>query len=127
MEYHIKLFYSVNDLVFGMDKEDVRRILGSFTIVGNRDMFLNCFAEYHEDKLVSIEAFGDFKVIINDVVFTFSDDIEEANRKMLLIDPDAEIIHNESGAVSRKYSIATYFENGFEAFLIGIENYYGQS
>ena len=123
MKYKVELLKKVNDLEFGMSKETVRDILGDCKIARHRDMFANCFAEYKESKLISIEVFGDFVVDVNGIAFHYTDDLEEATRKMLLLDPDFEI-EKEAGGISRKYSLGIYFENGFEAFLIGTENYY---
>lgn len=77
-------------------------------------MFANCFAEYKEDKLISIEVFGKFVVGVNGVVFSSDDEFEEMERKFLLPDPDTEI--DEAGATSKKCSIGTYFEK------IGVAN-----
>ena len=123
MKYKVELLKRVNDLEFGMSQETVRGILGDFRPARKRDMFTNCFAEYEENKLISIEVFGDFVVDVNGTVFHHTDNLEEVTRKMLLIDPDFEI-EKDAGGISRKYSLGIYFENGFEAFLIGKENYY---
>lgn len=122
MDYKVELHKSVNGLEFGTDKTTVRKTLGSFEEVRDRDMFASCFAEYKDDKLISIEVFGEFVVEVNGVVFSSNNDFEEMERKMLLLDDDSEI--DDDGATSQKCSLGTYFENGFEAFLIGIENYY---
>ncbi len=122
MEYKIELYKSVNALKFGTNRDKVREILGNFDNTTQRDMFANCFAEYGENKLISIEVFGDFVVEINGIIFSSDDQFEEMERKILLLDPDAEI--SECGAISKKCSLGTYFENGFEAFLIAEEKYY---
>ena len=85
-------------------------------------MFSNCFAEYENDKLISIEIFGEFVVEINGVTFSSDDEFEIMKMKMLSLDADAEI--DDSGAISKKCSIGTYLESGFDAFLIAKENYY---
>lgn len=122
MEYKVELYKSVNGLGFGTDKAEVRKIMGNFDNTTERDMFSDLFAEYEDDKLVSIEVFGDFIVEVNGVVFSSDDEFEEMERKIRQIDPDAEI--DDCGAISKKYSIAAYFENGFDAFLIAKEGYY---
>lgn len=122
MEYNIELFKSVNGLNFGTDKDTVRKTLGKFSNVTKRDMFANCFAEYRDDKLISIEVFGEFVVNVNGVIFSSNDEFEEMKRKMLMIDSEAEI--GENGVISKQCSLGTYFENGFDAFLIGEKGYY---
>lgn len=122
MEYKIELYKSVNALKFGTSRDEVRKILGNFDKTTERDMFANCFAEYRENKLISIEVFGEFVVKVNGIIFSSDDQFEEMERKMLLLDPDAEI--DDCGATSKKCSLGTYFENGFDAFLIAEEGYY---
>ena len=123
MNYTVELFKRVNELEFGMSKDAVRQMLGAYTVAGKRDMFAHCFAEYADDKLISVEIFGDFTVEIGEVTFRSSDNLKEVGRKMLLLDPEAKL-DPKAGASSRKLSIGTYFENGFECILIGRENYY---
>lgn len=122
MKYKVELYESVNGLKFGTDRDTVRKTLGDFSNITERDMFSNCFAEYRNEKLISIEIFGEFVVEVNGVIFSSNDEFEEMERKILLLDPDANI--DGCGATSKKCSIGTYFENGFESFLIGVENYY---
>ena len=122
MEYKVELHKSVNGLKFGTDRATVRNQLGEYNNVTKRDMFSNCFAEYENDKLVSIEVFGEFVVEINGVTFSSDDEFEAMKMKILLLDSGAKIDAN--GAISKKCSLGTYFENGFDAFLIAKENYY---
>lgn len=122
MRYKVELYKSVNGLEFGTDRTTVRKTLGDFDNRTERDMFSNCFAEYRDDNLVSIEIFGEFVVEVNGVTFSSDDEFEEMERKFLLLDPDVEI--DDCGATSKKCSLGTYFENGFDAFLIGVEGYY---
>lgn len=122
MKYKVEIHKGVNNLKFGTEKSAVRHHLGNFEEVNGRDMFSNCFAEYQNNKLISIEIFGEFVVNVDDTVFSSRDEFEEMQRKMMSLDPDADI--DASGATSQKYSLGTYFENGFEAFLIGKEGYY---
>lgn len=120
----------VNDIRFGMSRSEVRAILGeacefSKTVFDSNltDDFGYCHVFYDDnDKCEAIEIFSDAEVYIdNKLIFPTT---KEAVIK-LFKDILDDLIQDEEGFISYKYSIGIYApDEDMESILIGTKNYY---
>lgn len=123
----VKPLKSVNDIEFGMKREQVRNIFGDKYREFNKTKFSNNttddFYYYHvfyneKDECEAVEIFEDISVIINGLkVFP--------NEVSVLTSIASDFTEENGSYISKSMSIGVYAPNGkIESILFGVDGYY---
>lgn len=125
MKIIVKPLKSVNDVRFGMKREEVRNRFGEFTEFrkskfskNTTDNFKWCHVYYDkDDRCEAIEIF-DGDVFMDDIKL-FPSDPSTLNKVFDDLNKD------DTGYISEKYSVGIYApDNEMEAILFGTKGYY---
>lgn len=123
----------VNGVKFGMNRSEVRAVLGEASeffktdsCTNTTDDFGYCHVFYdNNDRCEAIEIFDDAEVYINDKLI-FPINKEQALNSFRSVFDD--FIQDDDGLISYKFSIGIYAPyESMESILIGKENYYDES
>lgn len=129
-EIVVELLESVGDIYFGMDRSQVRQILGEYKEFkksrfskNTTDDFGICHVHYDSNnKCIAIELFDGITVKINEKVI-IPNNFDEVCDILMDIDRNLEI--EIDGCTSIDYSIGVYAPNKkIESILFGKKGYY---
>lgn len=129
-EISVELLKSVGEVYFGMDRDEVRKILGDYTEFkksriskNTTDDFGICHVYYDLDnKCTAVELFDDVTIKVSKIITLPKafDSMCEVLKSM-----DESLIIEEDSCTSIKLSIGVFaLENKVETVLFGKEGYY---
>ena len=129
-EISVTPLVSVGRIKFGMNRSDVRQILGGDFVEFRKSKFSkNTSDDFHflhvyydvDDKCIAVELFDDLVIKENDVIIPME---QKHNQKWLCdLDKNAEITEND--AISQKLSIGiSYIDGKVDSILFGRKGYY---